>query len=239
VGILRRLGTSGEPMSLNQVAQALDLVPSTCLHILRVLVDEGLVDFDSASKRYAIGVGILPIARNAIQRNGFATLVQPTLDVLSKRFDATAMATQLIETQQMVVVAQAHAPLPFRLSAELGSRLPALISATGRCVAAFGELDDKALRRGFEPSAWDNPPDFKTWKTQIDQTRRAGYGVDRGEYISGVTIVAVPFFRADGSVAQSMVAVGLSEKMETTGIATIAQEMLKMRDDLVGFLISD
>ena len=66
VAILRALGRSEEPMGVNPLARQLELVPSTALHILRVLTDEGLVAFDPATKRYSIDVGILAIARSAI-----------------------------------------------------------------------------------------------------------------------------------------------------------------------------
>lgn len=239
IGILRRLGSTSEPVGVNQLARDLDLIPSTCLHILRVLVEESLVEFDPVSKRYSIGVGILPIARSAIQRNGFAALAQPRLEELSRTFEVTALATQLVELHHMVVVALSHARMPFRLSSDLGSRFPALISATGRCVAAFSGLDKPILRRRFEQLKWDNPPEFKTWLQQIEQTRKDGYGVDRGNYISGVTIVAVPILSADGSVAQSLVSVGIAEKVETVGVPGIAQEMLRIRDEIAGFLMGD
>ena len=37
-------------MGVKAIAQALDLVPSTCLHILRALVSEQLVKVDPATK---------------------------------------------------------------------------------------------------------------------------------------------------------------------------------------------
>src|SRR5262249_50702680 len=40
VAILRLLGASEEPLGVNAIARALELVPSTCLHILRVLAGE-------------------------------------------------------------------------------------------------------------------------------------------------------------------------------------------------------
>ena len=43
VSILRLLSRTSEPMGVNAISKELDLVPSTCLHILRVLVAEGLV----------------------------------------------------------------------------------------------------------------------------------------------------------------------------------------------------
>jgi DNA-binding IclR family transcriptional regulator len=57
VQILRYLAQHQDPIGVNQLAAELGLVPSTCLHILRVLVDEGLVAADT-SKRYRMGVGI-------------------------------------------------------------------------------------------------------------------------------------------------------------------------------------
>lgn len=236
IAILRRLGAAPEPMGVNRLARELGLVPSTCLHILRVLADEGLVEFEPASKRYSIGIGILPIARAAIRRNGFAALAQPRLDDLSRTFDVTAMATQLLDARQMVVVALACAETPFRLAAELGSRFPALISATGRCVAAFGDLSDATLRARFARLQWDNPPDVADWMAEIAQTRRNGYAVDRGRYINGVTIVAVPFVAAGGGVSHSLVALGIGGNLPSPRVKQIAREMLRMRDEIAAAL---
>ena len=239
VAILRRLGAAPEPIGVNQLARELDLVPSTCLHILRVLTDEGLVAVDPASKRYSIDVGILPIARRAIQRNGFASLAQPALADLSREYGVTAIATQLAAPDQMVVLALAHPAAPLRLHAELGSRFPALISATGRCVAAFNDLDPATLRDGFARLRWDHPPSFEAWQAEVAQTRRDGYGVDRGAYISGVTIIAAPLFNAAGAADRSLVAIGLSDAMEAAGVPAIATEMLRRRDEIAGCFVTD
>lgn len=239
ISILRHLGRSAEPVGVNRLARELGLVPSTCLHILRVLADEGLVAFDSQSKRYSIDVGILPIARSAIQRNGFASLVEPRLTELSRRFGGTAVATRLADPDHMVVVALARVALPFRLQVDLGSRFPALISATGRCHAAFNlrELSDSRLASRFSKLVWDHPPDFEGWKREVERTRADGFAVDRGSYISGVTIVAAPFFDRHGHMTHSIVAIGISQRMETIGPASIAAEMLRTRDEMSELLI--
>src|SRR3990172_6787862 len=77
VALLRLLGRSEESLGVHAIARALGLVPSTCLHILRVFVAEALVAFDPSSKRYRLDVGILTIARSALRRNGFAETLQP------------------------------------------------------------------------------------------------------------------------------------------------------------------
>ncbi|WP_417669604.1 IclR family transcriptional regulator [Roseibium sp.] len=237
IGILRQLGKANEPIGVNQIARDLELVPSTCLHILRVLVDEGLVAFDPVSKRYSIDVGILPIARSAIQKNDFAKLVEQRLTDLSLKLGVTGVATQLTEPGHMVVVALSQAPLPFRLQVDLGSRFPALISATGRLHGAFNTVTEAALKRGFAKLKWEHPPTYEDWKAEIHETAEKGYAVDRGAYIGGVTVLAVPFFGHDGDMTHSLVVVGISEKVDSIGIDKVVGEMLAIRDEVAALLI--
>ncbi|WP_242390257.1 IclR family transcriptional regulator [Polymorphum gilvum] len=237
IAILRQLAREDEPIGVNPLARALDLVPSTCLHILRVLQDEGLVAFDPDTKRYSIGLGILPLARSAIQRNAFTALVQPRLDELSAQFGVTSIATQLTDPGHMVVVALSHSTLPFRLQVDLGSRFPALISATGRCFAAFNRIGEKRLREEFDRLVWDHPPAYEDWLAQIEETRARGFAVDPGTYISGVTVTAVPLFDASGRMTRSIVAIGISERVQATGVQVLADAMLAMRDDIANMQI--
>lgn len=232
VAILRQLAREEEPVGVNPLARSLDLIPSTCLHILRALQDEGLVAFDPETKRYSIGLGILPLARSALQRNTFATLVQPRLDRLSEDFGVTGIATQLTQPGHMVVIAMSQSSIPFRLQVDLGSRFPALISATGRCFAAFNREKDEQLRKDFEDLSWDHPPAYEDWLTEVSQARDKGYAVDAGTYISGVTVIAVPLFDAGGRMARSLVAIGISERIQTTGTDRVADAMLALRDQL-------
>ena len=232
LAILRFLARSNDPIGVNPIARELGLVPSTCLHILRVLQDEGLVEFEETTKRYSIGIGILPLARSALQKNTFSVLVQPHLSELSKRFGVTGIATQISEPGQMVVVALSQSSLPFRLQVDLGSRFPLLISATGRCFAAFNGLDEKSLRAKFDKLTWDHPPSFAQWQNEVEETRAKGYAVDQGAYISGVTVVAVPVFGSDGKMLRSLVAIGISERLKDNEIPKLANALITVRDDV-------
>jgi len=232
IRILRQLGTANEPAGVNQIARELKLIPSTCLHILRVLTDEGLVAFDPISKRYTIDVGILTIARNAIRKNGFIGLINRQLVDLSSRFGLTGIATQIIDPDHIVVVAISQAPLPFQLQVDLGSRFPVLISASGMCYAAFTDIPQAELKTRFAKLNWDRTPKFQDWKAEVDETRLRGFAVDRGAFLAGVTVIAVPLFDQRNHMTHSMVAAGISEKIEAIGIPTIGKAMLAMRDEV-------
>jgi DNA-binding IclR family transcriptional regulator len=224
LAILRWLGTTSDPASLKTIAGALSLVPSTGLHILRVLVAEGLVKLDEDTKRYALGSGMLSLARSVIERSGFATLVQPVLDSLVQTSGLTTMGVEIQNDGNVIVLAISRAPTPFGLHTDVGSRFPWLSSATGRLIAAYGDSDWGQLRKRFKSVQWERPIDFATWKKEVELARKRGYSVDRDRYINGVTVIAVPVLTG-GRITHTLVGAGLSERLDATKLAALAEDM--------------
>jgi DNA-binding IclR family transcriptional regulator len=222
--ILRLLARSDAPMGVQPIARTLRIVPSTCLHILRALVTEELVAFDPATKRYTIGSGVVALARGRLRRDPFANQVQPVLDALAARHGATAIGVEAASLDHMVVVAISRPGHAMRLQVDVGSRYPALISATGRCVAAFGGHPWPAIERRFAALRWQNPPSLAAWRADIAATAEAGYAVDDGRYIAGVTVIAAPVL-ARGRVSHALVMVGVSEQLRRIGLAELGEEL--------------
>ena len=102
--ILRLLGKSNAPLSLQVVASELGLVPSTCLYVLRALVAEEFVSFDPDTKRYSLE-GVLTLARHWLRPNQFTDLAQPALDRISKDFDVTMLGVHIVGADHIIVVA--------------------------------------------------------------------------------------------------------------------------------------
>ena len=151
--ILRLLGKSDVPLGLQAIARTLGLVPSTCLYVLRALVAEEFVAFDPDTKRYSLEAGVLTLARHWLRRSQFTDLVQPVLDRVSQAFDVTMLGTHIVGLEHMIVVAVSQSGNNFQLSAQIGSRFPALISATGRCIAAFGDHPEAELQAAVRDAA--------------------------------------------------------------------------------------
>jgi DNA-binding IclR family transcriptional regulator len=224
IAILRLLGRSDERLGVHAIARALDLVPSTCLHILRVLVAENLVTVDPATKKSGVAAGLVALARSVLRQHSFATVVQPDLEELAHRYGATAIGVEASGLDHMIVVALARSDSPLRVHVDIGSRFPALISATGRCIAAFGDNNPADLEARFARLRWDTPPTLSDWRAQIRATRKAGYAIDDGEYIRGVSIVASPVAMPNGSI-NTLVVVGVSEQMRRAGLSTIGEDL--------------
>lgn len=230
--VLRLLGKSETPLGVQAIARELGLVPSTCLYVLRALVAEEFVAFDADTKRYSLEAGVLTLARQWLRRNQFNDLAQPVLDRLGHGFDVTMLGVQIVGLDHMIVVAASRAGQNFQLSTDIGSRFPALISATGRCLAAFGPYSRDELEVRFKTLRWDEPPAFDEWMAQVDETRTQGFGVDDGNYMAGVTVIAAPVWKNRGTPSHALVAIGITGALRRAGLPELQQAMLSASQSL-------
>ncbi len=230
--VLRFLGKSDRPVALQTIARELGLVPSTCLYVLRALVAEEFVSFDPDTKRYALEAGVLTLARQWLRRNQFTDLAQPQLDRISQQFDVTMLGVNIVGLDHIIVVAASQSGNNFQLSAQIGSRFPALISATGRCIAAFGDHSADELEARFKTLRWDEPPSFTEWLEQVRQTRQQGFAVDAGNYIAGVTVVAAPVWKTSAKLSHALVAIGIGSAMKRNGLHALENALVSAAQSL-------
>jgi DNA-binding IclR family transcriptional regulator len=234
--VLRLLGKSSAPMGVQSIARELGLVPSTCLHVLRALVAEEFVYFDPDTKRYSLEAGVLTLARHWLRRNRFNDLAQPVLDRIGQAFDLTMLGVQIVGLEHIIVVAVSQSGQSLHLSTQIGSRFPALISATGRCIAAFGDHSAAELEARFKTLRWDEPPTLEDWKAQVTRTRSQGFAVDPGNYISGVTVVAAPVFRSRAKLSHALVAIAIGSALRRSGLPALQEAVVNAAQTLTSQL---
>jgi DNA-binding IclR family transcriptional regulator len=232
VAILRLLGRSPNALGVKAIAEPLGMVTSTCLHIVRVLVEEGLLRVDESTKRYSLGSGLLSLARGAMQANSFPALVQPVLDRIAEKWSVTAMAAEVSDLDHMVVVGLSKSYAPFRLHVDIGSRFPALISATGRLAAAFSQSPRHVIEKRFRQLKWASSPDYEAWMSEVETARIRRYSIDYGNYISGITLIAAPVFDVKNRMSHSLTVAGVADQMDANLVRTIAKELLREADEL-------
>jgi DNA-binding IclR family transcriptional regulator len=222
VAILRLLGKAQHPLGVKAIADALDLVPSTCLHIIRVLVAEDLVKPEPGTKRYMLASGMIQLARSVLAGGGFAHLSQPSLDLLASAFGVTAMGVEITPKQTVVVLSISRSEQPFRVHTDVGSQFSTLVSATGRLIAAHSGATWKQLKTQFQAVVW---------------AKLQGWAVDQDHFMRGITVVAVPLFAANGVLTHTLVAVGLTSQLNKAATTALAAAMLKEADRIGQSLI--
>ena len=236
VAILNVLSASPEPLGVSAIARQVDLIPSSCLHILRALADDGLVRTDAA-KRYSIGPGVLALARQLIRRGGVSVAVQPGLALLARDFGVTAIGLRVFGLDPLAVAAIAHPDRPWHLHLDVGDVFPALTSATGRCVAAFGGFSRAELISALALVRWEREPSQREWFAQVDDAKRQGYAVDNGTFMKGVIVLSAPVLAPNGEMEYAVTVAGIREQIEEIGLAAVTASLLEVANNVGKHLI--
>ena len=225
--VLRLLAGERFGLGVTEIARRVGLVPSTCLHVLRALVEEGFVVFDEQKKTYKTGVGLLTLVRDAMASNEFPKMVQPVLDELAAKHHVTAVAVEFDARDRMVVVALARSTNFVSLHVNIGSRFPSLTSATGRMVAAASDLSREELAKRFAALRWEKAPRFEDWYAEVERSKVEGVAVDRGNYIRGLTIVSALLPVGIDSAFRGIALIGFDHHMTERTIRQLKDDLIE------------
>jgi DNA-binding IclR family transcriptional regulator len=190
-----------------------------------VLHSEGLVTFESNTKKYQLGAGVLALANDFTSKNSLVQVIRPYLEDISRLHHCTTVAVEPSGQEHYIVVATSSVNTGVSVSVTVGTRVPFMISATGRCFAAYSQWPVAELKRKFSQLRWHNPPSFKTWYNDVQLIRQTGYGVDAGNYIGGITIVAAPILSSGNVMSGAIVSVCVTDQLSDAGLAMLAKDL--------------
>jgi DNA-binding IclR family transcriptional regulator len=209
--VLWLLSRHPEGLPLSRVAREVEILPSTCLHILRELAAAKLVAIDANAKLYRLGSGVLTLGRQLTRQSAFVQAAQPQLNRLSREFEVGASAQERDDDDLVVVAAASVIPGDMVTP---GGRTPLFTSASGRLIAAHGDFSAAELRRRFARVRWQQPPELDAWLRELRKVRSAGHAIDEGCFRKGITAIAAPVPDADGAVHRTISITCVSAQLE-------------------------
>ena len=218
LAILRYLSNANESLGVTRIARDLELNPSTCFNLLKTLAHEGLINFDETSKTYAIGLGVVELAKGALEQNSYVRMIRPHLQEIANRHQVTATLWQRTKGDRVVLLDLADSDSTIRVHMSIGQRLPMYVAALGRCMAAATDLSDDALREKFLALRWENRPSFEDYLKEIEKVRLDGYAVDEGHHVKGVTTVSSAVLDDLKRPVMAISAVGFSAQLSSSDI---------------------
>jgi len=188
IHILRHLARSSPAEGVAAIARATGISPSSAFNILRTLTNEQLVAFNDKDKSYRLGLGLSELAVSFIGHS-YADLIQPELERLSLNHRILLVLWQVTGDNHITAIARAI-PNAAHVDVPLNSRLPELIGAGGRCVAALRKLPEDELRRRFARLHWENPPSFATYQEEVRNALHNGWAIEVGNLYRGVCLAS-------------------------------------------------
>jgi DNA-binding IclR family transcriptional regulator len=236
IGILRFLSESGKPARAVQIARHLSINSSTCFNILRTLVSEGVVEFDSLSKSYKPGIGLARLVSNALSEGQRLSAAKPLMHELAAKHGVTLSLWRRVGAQRIILVTIEHSPSDLRVHMAEGQRLPMLMGASGRILAPHLGMTKSALKAQFKTLRWQRPISFDTYWAQVEAAGELGYAVDDGYFTRGIMTIAAPVFDPGGNPAFTVSAVMFQGQFDEDHVAELGRELVELAPRLSSVL---
>lgn len=192
--VLRYLAEQPEPVPVTRIADALGLPRSTTYHLLGAMVDEGFVVHLEEERRYGVGVAAFEVGSGYARQEPLQRIARRPLAGLVDRVGQSAHLA-VLHGRDVLYVLEERAPGRPPLVTDVGVRLPAHLTASGRAIlAALPAAQVRALypdRGAFTDRHGVGPQTPTALRTALSRTRRRGYAHEVGEITPGFTSVAV------------------------------------------------
>jgi DNA-binding IclR family transcriptional regulator len=225
--VLRFLASQPDPVPLDRIARTCGLPRSTAYHLLGAMIEEGFVVHLPEEHRYGLGVAAFEVGSGYSRQEPLQRISRRTLTTLVDRTGQTAHLA-VLHGRDVLYVVEERAPGRPPLVTDVGVRLPAQLTASGRAIlAALPPAQVRALYP--DPSAFvdrhgTGPLTLSALRSVLSETRRRGYAGERGEVTPGLASVAAAVLDHNGHPVAG-VAVTYAEADLDTDVEALADDV--------------
>lgn len=198
LAILQALGKAGSPMPAAAIAKKLGLPRSSTYHLLAAMEQDGFVIHFPEDQRWGLGVSAFELGSAYLRHDPLERLARPLLARLvresEKKIPAVAQLG-ILQNNNVLYLAKEVPHHPVTIVTEVGVRLPAHLTASGKAILC--QLDAKQVRAMYGASSslptrtGKGPATLKELTNDLHTAKQRGFSFENGFVTDGFSSIAV------------------------------------------------
>lgn len=225
---LNALAGGSAPARLADLARITGSPPSSQLAVCNTLVEAGLLTRD-ADGRYRLGPHVLELSRAYLERADIHTAFE-SVTADPEALPEHTLVLSVLDGGDVVYIGRRRGARALSVPYELGMRLPANCTASGKALLASG--DDEAVRErypaGLRALTGRSITDLDALLAELARWRSLGYAVDEEETAAGMTCVGAAITDGSGAVAGAIALSSVSSAMRGGELERTAAEVRRV-----------
>jgi IclR family KDG regulon transcriptional repressor len=209
--------TPAEPeLGVSELARRLGVGKSTVHRLLGTLKDEGFIEQNATTGRYALGLRLLDLGAQAAARLDLHESSAPYMDDLRNRTGETVHIA-VLDGLEVVYVERRESPRTLRLFGQIGRRNGAHCTSTGKVLLAYlkpDELERRLEGHTLDPRTRYTITDHAALREELAKVRGRGYAMNLNESEIGMASIAAPIRDASGDVVAAISVAGPVARFE-------------------------
>jgi IclR family acetate operon transcriptional repressor len=226
--ILEALVELGSEVGLVEISQAVSLPLATVHRLLGTLIQRGYVKQNRQNRKYALGFRALQMGSDMRQRFSLRLEARPFLQRLMQRSGESANLA-VLDDGEVVYIDQAQSSRILRMFTQIGNRLPAHSTGSGKVMLAFSppEIVEGIVRRSGLPVRTPHTiVEMDAFRAELERIRAQGYGIDDEEQEEGVRCIAAPVRDESGQVVASLSISGPVTRLDDRRVQSLVSDVV-------------
>jgi DNA-binding IclR family transcriptional regulator len=198
--VLDLLARRGMPMATMEIAETLSMPKSTTHHLLNVMRERRFVSYWPDQRAWTLGVSAFEVGASYMRSGPLHRAGQRYMLALTTATSETSHLAVLQGTDVIYLDKREPMTPGVRLVTEVGSRLPAHLTAVGRAI--LSRLDVDQLTTMYDGYSWqsrtgEGPTSLADLREVLKGVREQGYAYEQGTTTSGIDCIASPVLTRD------------------------------------------
>jgi IclR family pca regulon transcriptional regulator len=200
--VLEILGAADAPMSLTEIARAMDISRSSAFRLVYTLRQMDFLKEGEQKNTYTMGARVLNLGFAYLNQQPITAIARPHLAALRDSIGISAHLS-VLEGHDVLYLGSHQARTGYVSNMVTGTRTEAYATAIGWCLLSGhsdGELQDFCAGLDMVAVTEHTPTSYEALRARTAQVRADGYVFSRGFRAPGGSSVAVPVFDNRGKV---------------------------------------
>ena len=218
--VLCAVALADRPVGITELSKRFGLAKGSISRLVATLVERQFLTRDPETAKYRPSLKVWELGNGAVARLDIRDIARPVMEALCDATSETVHLTVANDDGDMVFLDKLDSTRSVRPNVEVGAVLPAYCVANGKAMLAYlpRVRADRILARKLKRYTDTTLTTRAEIQAELDEIRRLGYAVNRGEYRAEVWGVAAPIFDRSGA---AVAALGISVPSQRTTDALI------------------
>jgi DNA-binding IclR family transcriptional regulator len=233
IALLRCFSIEQSELSLTDLAEMADISRPTAHRLLSSLASYRLVQQDTDTKRYRLGLGVFELGNLVLAGLKPVEVAKPGLEQLVRRTGETAHMA-VMDDGMATYVAKVEGSFSMRIASSVGLRLPCHCTGLGKALLAYDPngLDRFYGKQPFLRRTTHTITDLEQLRDEIGLIMKRGFALDDEEFEDGLRCIAAPVFDHTGTAIAAISVSGPINRISDEIVGEWSKEVMNVAREI-------
>lgn len=235
ITVLEELSKEKDGCGITYLSNVTGLAKSTVHRLLSTLMSRGYVEKTQETDKYQLGIRVLSLTTNLLERMDIRKIAKPYIEKLSER-TGEVVHIGILDKDEVVYIDKVESPRSsIRMYSQIGKRAPLYCTGLGKIL--LSGLDDTTVESIIKEENMiklteNTITSLDKLKEELIEIRENGFAIDEIEHEKDIRCIAAPIYDMKGKIVAAISVAGPIIYVTKEKLPQLIEEILKTSKEI-------